>query len=368
MRVEAAELIRVEMPLLETFRTANEDLSTRSLLLLRLHTDEGEGWGECSALPAPSYVPEYLDGEEDVLRKFVLPTLLAKDAVDPDGLAGTLKRIQGHSMAKAAAEMAVLDAHLRAGGVSLAEHLGGGERDRIEAGVTLGIEESVEQLVESAVAYVARGYRAMKLKIRPGWDLEPLSAVREAIGPDVKLMADANGSYSGETTRLRALSGLDLLLIEQPLPPDRLVEHAELARELAIPICLDESILSLGNADDAMKLEACRVINIKAARVGGLTVAKHMHDLAADRGVAVRCGGLLESALGRAANTALGSLPNFTYPPDLAASDRYFARDIAPSAGLDDGYLPVPKGPGIGVDLDEDALDAVVIARELITR
>jgi O-succinylbenzoate synthase len=269
-------------------------------------------------------------------------------------------------MAKAALELAVLDAELRASDVSLSARLGG-TRDRVECGVSVG-RFPVPELLEQVSGYVADGYRRVKLKILPGHDVEPIAAVRAAC-PDVSLWADANGSYRvDDLDALRALDDLDLGLLEQPLADDDVLGHAAVARAIRTPVCLDESITSARVAGQVIELGACAVVNIKAARVGGVFEAVRVHDVCRARGVPVWCGGMLETGIGRAANLALASLPGFTLPGDLSGSDRYFARDVItePFSLAPDGTMAVPTRPGLGVEVDVEFLDAITLDREVI--
>jgi O-succinylbenzoate synthase len=261
-------------------------------------------------------------------------------------------------MAKGALEMAVLDAELRARGKSFASHLGG-VRPEVDSGVSVGIMDSIPELIDSVDGYLEHGYLRIKLKIEPGWDLEPVAAVRERFG-DIALQVDANTAYTvADAQHLAALDEFDLLLIEQPLPEDDIHGHVEIARAVETPICLDESITSAAAAVQAIEMGACAIVNIKAGRVGGYLEAKHVHDVCAERGIPVWCGGMLESGLGRAANVALASLPNFTLPGDTSASDRYYKRDITDPFELKKGRVEVPRGPGLGVTPDTDFLDEV---------
>jgi O-succinylbenzoate synthase len=272
-----------------------------------------------------------------------------------------LREIQGHHMAKAAIELAVLDAELRATGQSLATRLGA-TRTRVPAGVAVGLTGSLTDLLDEVAARVAEGYRRVKLKIHPGWDVEPVLAVRAAF-PDLALQADANGTYRrADGGRLAALDEAHLLCLEQPLPADDLVGHAAWGGKMATPLCLDESITSAGDAETALDLGACQVVNIKAGRVGGYLEAVRIHDLCALRDVPVWCGGLLETGVGRTANLALAALPNFSLPGDLSASDRFYRDDVTEAVVLDpDGTIAVPDGPGTGAVLRVDVLDGATL-------
>jgi O-succinylbenzoate synthase len=270
-------------------------------------------------------------------------------------------------MAKAALEMAVLDAELRASGISLAQRLGA-VRTSVESGVAVGIADSVAALLDEVGVYLDTGYRRVKLKIRPGWDVEPIAAIRQHFG-DVALQVDANGAYTlADATSLGALDPFDLLLIEQPLADDDLAGHAGLARLIETPICLDESITSARVAREAIELGACSVVCIKPGRVGGYLEAARVHDVCRDHDVAAWCGGMLETGLGRAANLALAALPGFTLPGDLSASDRYYARDLTAPFVLVDGHLPVPSAPGIGIAPDPDSLRDFTTSIEVLVK
>jgi o-succinylbenzoate synthase len=353
-RVREIELRRVRLPLVHPFRTALGTDRERDVLVVRIATDSGEGWGECVAPREPLYASEWVGGAQAVIREFLGPLLLA-ERVSAEAVSARLARVKGHLMAKAALEMAVLDAELRATGISLAHRIGG-VRTSVDCGVAVGIADSVPDLLDEVGGYLEAGYRRVKLKIRPGWDVEPVAAFRERFG-DVPLQVDANGSYRlAEAPSLRALDRFDLLLIEQPLADDDLGAHAELARLIETRICLDESITSAGVARQAIELGACSVVCVKPGRVGGYLEAVRVHDVCRERGVAVWCGGMLETGLGRAANLALAALPGFTLPGDISASDRYYARDLTAPFVLADGQLRVPSAPGIGIAPDLVAL------------
>jgi O-succinylbenzoate synthase len=363
VKLSGVELRWVDMPLKSPFRTSFGTQTVRSLLLLRAVTDEAEGWGECVAMADPVYSSEYLEGCADVLRRFLIPAL--SGPVDGVSVAPRLARFRGHRMAKGALEMAVLDAELRARGVSFGRELGA-TRDRVPCGVSVGIMNSIPELLDAVGGYVDEGYVRIKLKIEPGWDVEAVRAVRERF-PDVLLQVDANTAYTlADARHLARLDPFDLLLIEQPLDEEDVLAHAELAKVVKTPICLDESITSARSAADAIKLGACQIVNIKPGRVGGYLEARRIHDVCAANGIAVWCGGMLETGIGRAANVALAALPGCTLPGDTSASDRYYAMDVTEPFVLDDGHLAVPTGPGLGVTPLPDALDAVTVKTEWI--
>ncbi|MGH3049412.1 MAG: o-succinylbenzoate synthase, partial [Gaiellaceae bacterium] len=327
MKLEAVELRRINLPLIAPFRVSFGVEHHRDILLVRAVASDSEGWGECVAMSRPLYSPEYVDGAEDVIRRHLLPRLFEAGDVAAHEVAELLRPIHGHPMAKAALEMAILDAELRAAGVSFGEHLGA-VRDEVDCGVSVGIYEDPAELVSVVGGYLSEGYRRIKLKIEPGHDVEAVRAVRERF-PEIALQVDANTAYTvADAPRLAQLDEFDLLLIEQPLAEDDVRGHAELARLVRTPICLDESIVSARSAVDAIALGACRIVNIKAGRVGGYLEARRVHDACAEQGVPVWCGGMLETGLGRAANVALAALPNFTLPGDTSASGRYYAQDI----------------------------------------
>jgi O-succinylbenzoate synthase len=366
MKLIEVELRRVGMPLVSPFRTSFGVQTDRDVLLVRAVTDGAEGWGECVAMEEPRYSSEYVDGAEQVIRRFLLPRLFAADDMTAADVAPRLADVRGHPMAKAAVEMAILDAELRAAGRSFAEALGA-VRPAVDCGVSVGIMGSVAELLDAVTGYLEQGYRRIKLKIEPGWDVEPVGAVRDRFGDDLLLQVDANCAYTrGDAAHLTGLDQFGLLLIEQPLDESDLVGHAELARRVETAICLDESITSAQAAADAIALGACSIVNIKPGRVGGYLEARRIHDVCADLDVPVWCGGMLETGLGRAGNVALAALPNFTLPGDTSASDRYYARDITPPFELVDGRLRVPTGPGLGVDPIPEVLAEVTTVVDTI--
>jgi len=349
VKIERVDLLRLVMPLRTPFRTSLGLELRRDILLLRVVTSEGEGWGECVALPEPGYSEEYLDGAAEVIRRFLLPAVAALGELTPAKAVAAMAGIPGHPMAKATVEMAVLDAWLRARHTSYAAHLGS-VRDVVECGVSVGIADSIDELVAEVRDYVAQGYRRIKLKIEPGWDVEPVRAIREQF-PDAELQVDANAAYTlGQARVLAELDAFDLLMLEQPLGAADLRDHATLARKLRTPICLDESITSARSAVEAISLGACAIVNIKAGRVGGYLEARRVHDVCSAHGIPVWCGGMLETGLGQAANLALASLPGFTLAADIAPSERYFETDVTPSITMQDGLIAVPRGPGLGLE------------------
>ena len=347
MTVDALELRRVVLPLVTPFRTAVDAHSTVEKLVVRAVTPAASGWGECPVGLGPGSLAS-IDAAWAALRDGPV----AADALP--------------APAAAAVTTAVLDAELRASGTSLASHLGA-VRDAVDAGVAVGIPPSIGELLDEVERRVSEGYRRIKLKIEPGWDLEPVAAVRERFGDDVALHVDGNGAYEvGDAAHLAALDAFGLLMLEQPLPVGDLDGHAELARRVRTPICLDESIGSEADLERALAVGACSIVNVKAARLGGLSAAVRVHDRCVERNVPVWCGGMLETGVGRAANVALAALPGFTLPGDLSASDRYFETDLTAPFVLDDGRLVVPGGPGIGVEPHPDVLGRFTVATQMV--
>lgn len=358
MRIERIELVRVAMPLVRPFRTSFGVQETRDVLLVRVRTDLGEGWGECAAHAEPFYNEEFTEAAMMVLRRWLVPAVLSLGAPAGDAVLPACSQVKGYRAAKAGLEMAVLDAELRSRGTSLASHLGA-TASAIEVGVSVGITPTVDELVEQVRGYVADGYRRVKLKVMAGWDVAPVRAVREAF-PDLALQVDANAGYApGDADVVAALDEFGLLMIEQPFAPDESRAHADLAARLRTPICLDESILSVGHALAAIDAGACTIVNIKVGRVGGVLEAVRIHDACRARGVPVWCGGMLETGVGRAANVALAALPGFVFPADISASDRYWRRDITEPFVLVGSTIAVPTGPGLGVAVDTDELRAI---------
>jgi O-succinylbenzoate synthase len=359
VKLTGIELRRIAMPLVAPFRTSFGTEDRRDVLLVRAFGPDTEGWGECVAMSDPLYSAEYVDGAADVIERFLLPALAALSHVEAHTAEAAFAPIKGHPMAKAAVHTAILDAQLRTAGVSFGSFLGA-VRPAVPAGVSVGIMDSIPQLLSAVEGYLDAGYLRIKLKIEPGWDVGPVRAVRERFGDEVLLQVDANTAYTlSDARHLARLDPFDLVLIEQPLPEDDMRGHAALARQLRTPVCLDESITSARAAVDAIALGACAVVNIKPGRVGGYLEARRIHDVCQASGIPVWAGGMLETGLGRAANVALAALPGFTLPGDTSASDRYYARDITRPFVLEDGHLRVPAGPGIGVEPDPDALAEV---------
>jgi O-succinylbenzoate synthase len=370
-KLRRVELRRIGLPLVRPFRTSFGSQSARDILLVRAELTDAagtrsDGWGECVALGEPSYSSEYVDGAQHVIVHHLLPRLFAAEHLDAAAVGPELAKFHGHPMAKGALEMAVLDAELRAAERSFADHLGA-TATRVPSGVSVGIHDTIDELLDVVQGYVDDGYVRIKLKIEPGSDIDHVAAVRQLIGPDTPLQVDANTAYRRtDGAHLRRLDELDLLLIEQPLPEEDIVGHARLAAEIDTPICLDESLVSAATTADAIELGACEIANIKPGRVGGYLEAVRIHDLCLERGIPVWCGGMVETGIGRAANAALAALPGFTLPGDISASNRFYARDIVTDPiTIVDGHVAVPRSPGLGFEIDDRFLDEVTTHSEI---
>jgi len=356
VRIEQVVLRLVEMPLKFRFRTSFGETAVKRFLLVEVRSGGLCGWGECVAETGPFFSPETIDSARSALSLFLAPLVLGRDldrAAEFDALA---IRVRGNRMAKGALETALRDLFARADGVSLARSLGG-TRPAIEVGVSLGLQANAAETVEVVRRHVAEGYRRIKLKIEPGADVDRVAATRESF-PDLPLTVDANAAYTLATAApLLALDAYGLDYVEQPLHHEDLVDHAALAKRLATPICLDESIRSAADAAAAIALGACRVINVKIGRVGGHGEALRIHEVATAAGIPLWCGGMLESGVGRAHNIAAAALPGFSKPGDTSSSSRYFAEDVVePRPEASGGLMPVPQGPGIGVEVRRDVL------------
>lgn len=356
VRIEKVVLRLVEMPLKFRFRTSFGEKTSKWFVLVEAVSGALSGWGECVAEPEPYFSSETVDSARSALAQFLVPLVLGKDVAGAEDFDGLARRVRGNRMAKGALEAALRDLFARAEGVSLATSLGG-TRKAIEVGVSLGLQPTVAETVAIVERHVAQGYRRIKLKIEPGADVDRVAAVRGAF-PDLALTVDANAAYTLESCGpLLALDRFGLDYIEQPLHHEDLVDHAELARRLATPICLDESIRSAADVAAAVALGACRVVNVKIGRVGGHGESLRIHEVARAAGVPLWCGGMLESGVGRAHNIAAASLPGFTKPGDTSSSSRYFEEDLVePRPEAAEGLMPVPSGPGIGVEVRRDVL------------
>ncbi len=364
MRLESIELLHVRLPLREPFTTSFGTTAERDAILVRVAAEGVEGWGECVAGKVPDYSYETTNTAWHVLSDFLCPAALAAEIADPQGLRKVTAAVRGHPMAKAGLEAALWDIFATRAGQPLSRYLGG-TGDRIPVGVSVGLQASAERLVAKVGEYVGQGYARIKIKIKPGRDVNEVHAVRKAY-PGLALQVDANAAYTfSDLGVFKALDELDLAMIEQPLEATGLTDHSRLQAQLRTALCLDESIADAASAGSAIDLGACRVINIKPGRVGGLEEARRIHDLCAQRSIPVWCGGMLETAIGRAANVALATLPNFRLPGDLSASDRYYAEDLVeePFVLNSDSTLSVPTAPGIGVRIRVDRLQRATLRR-----
>jgi o-succinylbenzoate synthase len=362
--VDRMSLREVRLPLKEPFRISSGVVTERRIFLLELHDAAGiSTWAECVAGEQPNYTAETIDTAWYAIQQWIGPRVLGVRFNGPEDVHAELNRdLRGHPMAKAAVEMGCWALAATAEGVPLSKRIGG-TRDRVATGISLGIQSNPAALVQRATAALAQGYRKIKVKIAPGSDIAFVRAVREALGADIHLMADANSAYTlNDADHLAQLDEFNLIMIEQPLGADDIRQHAELQRRLRTPICLDESITSVDRARDMIALGSGRIVNIKPGRVGGYSASRAIHDVCQQSGIPVWCGGMLESGVGRAYNVALASLPNFTLPGDLSPSARYWERDlVTPEWTMDaEGMVPVPRSrPGIGVTVDMDRVDAL---------
>ncbi|MCX6537460.1 MAG: o-succinylbenzoate synthase [Acidobacteria bacterium] len=369
MRIERIELRLVRLPLVRFFETSFGRVYDRTFLVTKLDGEGACAYGECVADDNPYYSSETTDTAWQMISQFLVPLVLGVTFTHPREVFPAMHRVRGHHMAKAAIEMAAWDLFARQQGVPLQQVLGGA-RTEIAAGVSIGIQDSLEQLAERVAAELADGYRRIKIKVKPGWDVEAVALVRERFGA-IPLMVDANAAYCLEDAgHLARLDQYDLMMIEQPLDYDDIADHATLQRQLTTAICLDESIHSVRAGRDALDANACRIINIKPGRVGGHAESIRLHDLCAARHVPVWHGGMLESGIGRAHNLHLSTLPNFSLPGDVAASRRYYQPDLI-EPGIEvqpDGMIRVPDGPGIGVHVVDDRLEQATLRRAEFTR
>jgi O-succinylbenzoate synthase len=360
--IEKIELFLCRLPLVHFFETSFARQYERTFVLVRVEGEGQEGWGEAVAEANPYYSSETTETVWHIVTGFIAPLVVGQSFAHPREVFPALRRIRGHNMAKAGVEMAAWDLYARREGRPLSQVLGG-TRERIASGVSIGIQDSFDQLLEKVEQERAAGYQRIKIKIKPGWDIEAVARIRARFG-DIPLQVDANAAYTLDDAALLArLDPFNLLLIEQPLDYDDVMDHAELQRRIATPVCLDESIHTVRVARDAIAAQACRIINIKPGRVGGHQASIELHDLCAAHGIPVWHGGMLESGIGRAHNIHLASLPNFRLPGDIAASKRYYRQDlIEPAIDIaPDGTLAVPQGPGIGVTIVRERVDQATI-------
>ncbi|MBE4908404.1 o-succinylbenzoate synthase [Bacillus luteolus] len=356
MKVKKVTLHLVGMKLVSPFKSSLEVVSSRESILVEVQDDDGIiGWGEVVAFSSPWYTEETIKTCWHVIEDFLIPKLLKTEISHPDELEYLFQGIKRNHMAKAGVELAIWDLYAKNHSQPLASVLGG-TRKKIEAGVVIGIE-SIESMLNKIAIYVDEGYKRFKIKIEPGKDVEIVNTIRQHF-PHLPLMADANSAYTlDDINKLRELDHYNLMMIEQPLGSDDIFDHSKLQKELNTPICLDESIVSFENARKAIELGSCKIINIKAGRVGGLQEAKKIHDLCMRHNIPVWCGGMLETGISRAHNIALASLPNFTIPGDISASSRYWERDIiTPEVSIKEGLIEVPTDPGIGFEINREMI------------
>ena len=369
IKIDQVEMRLIRLPLVEPFETSFGSIESRHIFLISLEAEGLRGWGEVVAGDEPRYSYETVGTAFHVIRDFLGPVLLSAPVASYQDLAERFIPFRGHNMAKAGLELALLDLLAQTTHQSLSHFLGG-NRKRVPVGVSLGIQSTQAQLLERVDRYLGLGYQRIKLKIKPGWDVDVVAKVRAAY-PDILLSVDANSAYTlADKHHLQQLDDYNLLMIEQPLENDDLIDHAHLQSELKTPICLDESITSLRQAENALKLKSCQMINIKVGRVGGYSQALPIHDLCLSKEVPVWCGGMLESGVGRAHNIALASLSGFVLPGDISASSRYFARDvILPEVMVaPDGMVDVPGNEGLGFAVDRDFIEHQTETLEVIRR
>ena len=351
MLIKEVIVRQLKMKMKFDFTTSFGTIKDKDFLLVEVKDENGiSGWGESGAFHAPWYNEETMKTNLHMLEDFLIPALLNKNIEHPDEVSTIFSDFRRNYMAKAAIETAVWDLYAREKGISLATALGG-NRTKIEVGVSIGIQDTVDDLLRIIDGHVNEGYKRMKVKIKPGWDVDVIREIRKQF-PDVPLMADANSAYTlNDIDLLKKLDEFNLMMIEQPLAADDIIDHAKLQKEIRTPVCLDESIHSYEDARKAIELGSCKIINLKIGRVGGLTESKRIHDLCLEHDIAVWCGGMLEAGVGRAHNVALTTLSNFILPGDTAGSSRYWKKDIIdPEVIVEDGYITVPDGPGIGYE------------------
>jgi len=365
MKIERIELRELQLPLVHFFETSFGRTTTRRIVLVRVQADGLTGWGEVTCGEEPFYSHETPETAWHILRDFLIPWTLGKEWTAPSALVPCFRPIRGHNMAKAALENALWHIEAQQKNLPLSK-LVGGTLAEIPCGVSIGIQNSVEELLEKIACEVAAGYQRIKVKVKPGWDVEVLERIRTRF-PSLPLMADANCAYSlADTARLKEFDRFYLMMIEQPLGWDDLLDHARLQREISTPICLDESIHNADDARKAVEIGACKIINIKLGRVGGFTAARQVHDVCRARNIPVWCGGMLESGIGRAHNIAMSTLPGFTLPGDVSASQRYWAEDlIDPEVTVSaQGTIHVPQTAGLGFSPNLDRIEKATVRKE----
>jgi len=368
MKLERITLRQIRMPLVHFFETSFGRTYERQMILVEVSAGGISGWGEVTAGENPFYNEEWTEAAWLILRDYAAPRVLGRELDGPSAVYPLTAHIRGHNMARGGLEVAVWDLAARMEGVPLWQKIGGGARREIPCGVSIGIQDSVEQLLDKIERELADGYQRIKMKIKPGWDIDVVRRVRQRF-PSIKLMADANSAYTlADIDHLRQLDEFYLMMIEQPLSHDDIIDHAELQSELQTPICLDECIRTAHHAEQAIQMHACGIINIKLGRVAGFAEARRVHDTAQAAGIPVWCGGMLEGGVGRAHNVALATLPNFVLPGDVSASKRYWARDIIRPAveTTPQGTIEIRDEPGFGYELDHEFIRAITVREESI--
>jgi len=369
IRLDRINLREIRMPLVHFFETSFGRTTERRIVLVEVVSDGLSGWGEVTCGENPFYNEEWTESAWLILRDYVAPRVLHHTFEKAADVGARSAHIRGHLMTRGGLEAAMWDLEARMLGKPLYQHIGGGARRQIPCGVSIGIQNSVPQLLDKIETELAAGYQRIKMKIKPGWDVEVVCEVRKRF-PNILLMADANSAYTlADAALLKALDEFNLMMIEQPLAHDEIIDHAKLQAQLKTPICLDECIRSAHQAQQAIDMDAGRIINIKLGRVGGFAEAKRVHDVAQAAGVPVWCGGMLESGVGRAHNIALATLPNFTLPGDVSASKRYWSRDIIqpPVEVTTNGTIAVSDEPGFGYELDRDFMGSLTVRQESIS-
>ncbi|MCZ2155334.1 MAG: o-succinylbenzoate synthase [Bryobacterales bacterium] len=368
IHIDEIRIRLLRMPLVRFFETSFGRTTERRVLLVEVVQDGISGWGEVTAGEHPFFNEEWTVSAYEIVREYVAPKLLGKTFERANEVGALSSGIRGHNMARAGVECAVWDLESRLRNEPLWKRIGGGARSSIPCGVSIGIQDTVDDLLDRIETELSAGYQRIKLKIKPGWDMEVLHAVRKRF-PGIQLTADANSAYTlRDLDHLRRLDEFDLQYVEQPLSHDDIIDHATLQRAINTPVCLDECIRAPRHAEQAIEMGAARVINIKLGRVGGFTNAIRIHDIAQSGGIPVWCGGMLEAGIGRAHNIAMASLPNFVLPGDVSASKRYWSRDIIrPEVEVDSyGNIALPQAPGFGYEVDHDWLDAVTYVKETV--
>jgi O-succinylbenzoate synthase len=368
MKLERVVLRQIQMPLVHFFETSFSRTYKRDIILVEVQGEGLSGWGEVTAGENPFYNEEWTGSAWPILRDYAIPRVLGRDLKSAGDVAPLTAHIRGHNMARGGLETAVWDLEARCDNMPLWRKIGAGARREIPCGVSIGIQDSVEQLLEKIEGELAAGYQRIKMKIKPGWDVDVVRRVRDRF-PSIKLMADANSAYTlADIDHLKRLDEFYLMMIEQPLSHDDIIDHAELQSRVQTPICLDECIRTAHHAEQAIKLRACGIINIKLGRVGGFAEAKKVHDVAQAAGIPVWCGGMLEAGVGRAHNVALATLPNFVLPGDVSASKRYWKQDIIVPAveTTPRGTIELRDGVGFGYDLDHDFIRSITVREEVV--